>query len=154
MNKIFSWITQHASQTKQFAKQFAYILQPGDVLALEGDLGAGKTTFAKGLAKGLEIEEPIDSPTFTIVKEYQGSKMPFYHIDAYRIEAADEQLGLEEYLYAGGICLVEWASHIQEWLPEKTIQIEITVLADHSRKIRLTSSLPHVVNWCKDGWNS
>lgn len=153
MNKSFSWIAQHASQTKQFAKQLAYRLQPGDVLALEGDLGAGKTTFAQGLAQGLGIEEPIDSPTFTIIKEYSGKDFPFYHIDAYRIEVADEQLGLEEYLYGEGICLIEWASHIQEWLPEETIQIEISVLADHSRRIQLTSSLPHVVDWCKDGWN-
>lgn len=144
----FTFITKHDRETKDFAKRFVDVLKPGDVLALEGDLGAGKTTFAKGLAEGLEISEPIDSPTFTIIKEYQG-KIPFFHMDVYRLDSPDEQLGLEEYFYGEGICLIEWASHIAEWLPKETIQIRVIVLANQHRHIEITTMLPRIIKWCE-----
>lgn len=154
MKKLtYTAITQHERETKQLAQNLAQVLEPGDVLALEGDLGAGKTIFAKGIAKGLGIQEPIDSPTFTIVKEYQG-KIPFYHLDVYRLESSIEPLGFEEYLYGDGICLIEWASRISDWLPDDSIDIQLSVLADHSRKIEFTTLLPRVITWCKDGWKA
>lgn len=129
----------------------AQALKAGDVLALEGDLGAGKTVFAKGLAEGLGIQATIDSPTFTIVKEYQG-RIPFYHLDVYRLESADEALGFEEYLYGDGVCLIEWASRISDWLPDDSIDIRLTVLGNDRRQINLATSLPRVIEWCKGGW--
>lgn len=150
MNKTFTITTDHTTETKQFAYHLAQVLQPGDVLALEGDLGAGKTTFAQGFAAGLGIGEQIDSPTFTIIKEYHLSDTPFYHMDVYRINATDEQLGLEEYFDGEGICLVEWASRIEEWLPDETIRIVLTVLADGKREIQVTTSLSRVMKWCED----
>ena len=149
----FTFITKHEKETKEFAKHLTRVLESGDVLALEGDLGAGKTVFAKGIAEGLGVCEPVNSPTFTIVKEYQG-KIPFYHLDVYRLESVvDEPLGFEEYLYGEGICLVEWASRISDWLPDDAIEIQFLVMADTHRKIKLTTVLPRVINWCKDGWN-
>lgn len=147
----FSWITKHETETKSFARSIAQTLEVGDVLALEGDLGAGKTVFAKGLAEGLGIQVSIDSPTFTIVKEYQG-RIPFYHLDVYRLESADEALGFEEYLYGDGVCLIEWASRISDWLPGDSIDIRLTVLEDDRRQIDIATSLPRVIEWCKGGW--
>lgn len=108
-------------------------LRAGDVLALEGDLGAGKTVFAKGIAEGLGIEEDVDSPTFTIIKEYAG-RLPLYHMDVYRLDGFEE-LGLEEYFYGDGICLVEWASKVEPWLPEETLWLTFSVREDGAREI-------------------
>lgn len=98
----------------------------GDIYCLIGDLGVGKTAFAKGLAKGLNIEEPITSPTFTVVNEYQG-RLPLYHFDVYRIMDIDEmeEIGYEEYFYGDGVCLVEWADRIQELISDDAIWIHI-----------------------------
>lgn len=145
----FSLISKHEQETKKIATSLALVLQPGDVLALDGELGAGKTVFAKGIAAGLGIEEPVDSPTFTIVKEYEG-EIPFFHLDVYRLES-DEPLGLEEYLDGDGVCLVEWASRIAEWLPDDAIHIRLSVQPDQTRKIELTTCLARVIEWCKDG---
>ena len=101
--------------------------RPGDILLLEGDLGVGKTVFSKGFGKGLGIEEPISSPTFTIVQIYDGGRIPLYHFDAYRIGDVEEmeEIGYEDYFYGGGACLIEWASRIEEILPEDCIRIRI-----------------------------
>lgn len=101
--------------------------KPGQVFCLNGDLGVGKTVFTKGFAKGLGIDEVISSPTFTIVCEYQSETMPFYHFDVYRIGHPDEmyEIGFEEYLYGGGVCLIEWASLIEDILPDNIISITI-----------------------------
>lgn len=146
----FTFITKDEQETKQLAKSLAQILRGGDVLALDGELGAGKTVFAKGLAEGLGIKEPVDSPTFTIVKEYEG-KLPFFHLDLYRLDSS-EPLGLEEYLDGEGICLIEWASRISDWLPDDAIRLQLSVLPDLTRKMELTTRLRRVIDWCKDGW--
>lgn len=101
--------------------------QPGDILLLEGDLGVGKTVFCKGFGKGLGIREPISSPTFTIVQIYEGGRLPLYHFDAYRIADVEEmdEIGYEDYFFGQGVCLIEWASMIQEILPENCILIRI-----------------------------
>lgn len=100
---------------------------PGQVFALSGDLGVGKTVFAKGLAAGLGISEPVSSPTFTIVQVYEGGRLPLYHFDVYRIADPEEmdEIGCEEYFYGDGVCLVEWAELVADILPERTVWIAI-----------------------------
>ena len=101
--------------------------QAGEVYALIGDLGVGKTAFAKGFAAGRGIEEPIVSPTFTIMMMYLGGRLPLYHFDVYRIEDAEEmvEVGLDEYLEGNGVCLIEWAGRIADLLPVRTIIVRI-----------------------------
>lgn len=99
----------------------------GQIFALSGDLGAGKTVFAKGLAAGLGIAEPVSSPTFTIVQVYEDGRLPLYHFDAYRISDPEEmeEVGCEDYFYGDGVCLVEWAELIEDLMPEHTVWITI-----------------------------
>ena len=101
--------------------------KPGQVFTLVGDLGVGKTVFTQGIAKGLGITEPINSPTFTIVQVYEEGRMPFYHFDVYRIGDIEEmdEIGYEDYFYGDGVCLIEWAEQIEELLPENVIAITI-----------------------------
>ncbi|MBQ3061510.1 MAG: tRNA (adenosine(37)-N6)-threonylcarbamoyltransferase complex ATPase subunit type 1 TsaE [Lachnospiraceae bacterium] len=101
--------------------------KPGQVFCLHGDLGVGKTVFTKGFAKGLGVDEVIFSPTFTIVSEYSTGEMPFYHFDVYRISEPEEmyEIGFEEYIYADGVCLIEWAELIKDILPENITDITI-----------------------------
>lgn len=114
--------TNSSEETSQFAEALGRRLMPGDVILLEGDLGAGKTTFTKGLAKGLEVKKTVNSPTFTIIKEYKG-RMPLYHMDVYRVEDAYEDLGFDEYFEGDGITVVEWAHLIEEQLPADRLTI-------------------------------
>ncbi len=120
--------SESEQNTFDIARQIGDKVSPGDIYLLDGDLGVGKTVFAKGFACGLGISEPITSPTFTIIQEYEGGRMPFYHFDAYRIADAEEmyELGYEGYFFGDGVCLIEWASLIQEILPENchTVKIE------------------------------
>ena len=113
--------------TVQIAYQMAQNAQPGQVYALIGDLGVGKTVFTKGFAEGLGIEEPVSSPTFTILQIYEEGKFPLYHFDVYRIEEPEEmeEVGFDDYVYGDGVCLIEWAGRIEEILPEETIWIKI-----------------------------
>lgn len=101
--------------------------KPGEVYTLSGDLGVGKTVFTKGVAKGLGIEEPINSPTFIILQEYEGGRLNLYHFDVYRISDVEEmeEIGYEDYFYGNGVCLIEWAELIDEILPEDKIEIKI-----------------------------
>lgn len=101
--------------------------QAGDIFLLEGELGVGKTVFAKGFAKGLGIDEPVTSPTFTIIQEYRQGRIPLYHFDVYRIADVEEmyELGYESYFFGDGVCLIEWATLIQEILPENSKKILI-----------------------------
>ena len=113
--------------TAEFAYQMAADAQPGQVYALIGDLGAGKTVFTKGFARGLGIDEPVSSPTFTILQIYEEGRLPLYHFDVYRIEEPEEmeEVGFDDYIYGDGVCLIEWANRIEEILPENTIFIII-----------------------------
>ncbi len=116
-----------AEETFALGKQIGGLMKPGMVLALTGDLGVGKTVFGQGLAAGLGITEPVNSPTFTVVQVYEGGRLPFYHLDVYRIGDVEEmdEIGYEDYFYGKGVCLVEWADLIGELLPEDTIRITI-----------------------------
>ena len=119
--------TFSADETYEYGRKMGAEAQPGDVYCLTGDLGVGKTVFTQGLAAGLGVREPVSSPTFTIVQEYEGEKMPFYHFDVYRIGDAEEmeEIGFEDYVYGQGVCLIEWANLIREILPEDFMGILI-----------------------------
>ncbi len=114
-------------ETFALGQKLAENASPGDIFCLDGDLGAGKTVFARGFAAGLGIAEPITSPTFTIIKEYEDGRIPFYHFDVYRIgdPGEMEMLGYEEYFYGKGVCLIEWSSLIEELLPQDAVRIGI-----------------------------
>jgi tRNA threonylcarbamoyladenosine biosynthesis protein TsaE len=122
------------SETFQLASKLGELLKPGDVICLEGDLGAGKTTFTKGLAKGLDIKKTVNSPTFTIIKEYKG-RLPLYHMDVYRVADAYEDLGFDEYFEGDGVTVVEWAHLIEEQLPVELLTINLYHEGPEKRKI-------------------
>ena len=119
--------TNSPQETYNIGKQLAMSAKPGEVYALDGDLGAGKTVFTKGFAAGLGIREPVNSPTFTILQIYEQGSLPLYHFDVYRIEEPEEmeEVGLDDYLYGEGVCLIEWAVRIREILPAATRRIRI-----------------------------
>ncbi|QKG85426.1 tRNA (adenosine(37)-N6)-threonylcarbamoyltransferase complex ATPase subunit type 1 TsaE [Kroppenstedtia pulmonis] len=142
-------VTTSPEETKELGHRLAQILQPGDVLALEGDLGAGKTTFSQGLAQGLGIPGSIDSPTFTLIKEYEAGRLPFYHMDVYRLEEPEEELGWDEYFYGQGVTLVEWAGRITPWLPEKVVWITIHLGENGSRKIVVSPPDEWMERFCR-----
>ncbi len=122
------WESFCEKDTAKIGETLAKEAKPGEIYLLEGDLGVGKTVFAKGFALGLGITEPITSPTFTIIQEYEQGRLPFYHFDVYRIADEEEmfELGYESYFFGQGVCLIEWASLIQGLLPAecRTIRIE------------------------------
>ena len=119
--------TRSAEETYQLGIEIGQMAKKGQVYTLVGDLGVGKTVFTQGLAKGLEIDEPISSPTFTIVQVYDEGRLPFYHFDVYRIGDISEmdEIGFEDYVYGEGVSLIEWANLIEEILPEERIAITI-----------------------------
>ena len=116
-----------AEETFALGKRIGAAAVPGMVFTLNGDLGVGKTVFAKGLAEGLGITEIVNSPTFTIVQEYDSGRLPLYHLDVYRIGDPEEmeEIGYEDYFYGEGVCLIEWAELIAELIPESAISITI-----------------------------
>lgn len=118
--------TYSAEETFAIGRQLGEQAQKGDVFCLTGDLGVGKTVFTKGFAQGLGITEPVNSPTFTIVQEYEG-RLPFYHFDVYRIEEPEEmeEIGYEDYFYGAGVSMIEWAELIEELLPKEAVRIVI-----------------------------
>ena len=119
--------TKNAKETFQLGKKIGERAQPGQIYTLNGDLGVGKTVFTQGVARGLEIREPVNSPTFTILQEYEGGRLPFYHFDVYRIGDIEEmeEIGYDDYFFGEGICLIEWAQLIEEILPENVISVTI-----------------------------
>lgn len=133
---VFQITTNNEDETKQLAFVLGKLLRRGDVLTLEGDLGAGKTTFTKGIAKGLGIKRNVTSPTFTILKQYEGT-MPLYHIDAYRLEHSEEDIGFDEFIYGDGVTIIEWPMFIREYLPENIMKITIQFVEETKRTIKL-----------------
>lgn len=119
--------TTNAEETFQIGVKIGKQARPGEIYTLNGDLGVGKTVFTQGVARGLGIEEPVNSPTFTIVQVYEEGRMPFYHFDVYRIGDIEEmeEIGYDDYFFGNGICLIEWAELIQELLPEQIISVTI-----------------------------
>jgi tRNA threonylcarbamoyladenosine biosynthesis protein TsaE len=136
--------TNTPKETFDFGKKLGEAAKAGTVYTLIGDLGVGKTVFTQGLAKGLEIDEPISSPTFTIVQVYEEGRLPLYHFDVYRIGDVEEmeEIGYEDYFYGNGVSLIEWANLIEEILPEQYIEIKIEKDLEKGfdyRKITVTS---------------
>ena len=119
--------THSEQETWEVGKKLAAQAKPGQIFALIGDLGVGKTIFTKGMAAGLGISEPVNSPTFTIVQVYEEGRLPFYHFDVYRIGDIEEmeEIGYDDYFFGNGICLIEWAELIEEILPDNVISITI-----------------------------
>ena len=119
--------TNSAQETFELGRRIGQQAKKGQIYTLEGDLGVGKTVLTQGVAAGLKITEPISSPTFTILQEYQEGRLPFYHFDVYRIGDVEEmeEIGYDDYFFGDGICLIEWANLIQEILPENVISIVI-----------------------------
>jgi tRNA threonylcarbamoyladenosine biosynthesis protein TsaE len=117
----------HSEDTFQLGCQLGANAKKGEVYCLSGDLGVGKTVFTQGFAKGLGVDEPVSSPTFTIIQLYEGREAPFYHFDVYRIADIEEmeEIGYEDYFYGDGVCLIEWAELIRELLPEKRVEVSI-----------------------------
>ncbi|MDO4553011.1 MAG: tRNA (adenosine(37)-N6)-threonylcarbamoyltransferase complex ATPase subunit type 1 TsaE [Bacillota bacterium] len=113
---------------REFGRELADRLKAGDIVALSGDLGTGKTTLTQAIAQGLGVKEPVTSPTFAIIKEYHSGRLPLYHLDVYRISGPEDmyELGYEEYFFGGGVCVVEWAELIEELLPESALRIHIS----------------------------
>ncbi len=121
------YLTKSATETEALGEQLAETLSAGDIIAYTGDLGAGKTAFTRGLARGLGIEERVTSPTFTIVNEYEGGRLPLFHFDMYRLGSSDElyDIGWEDYLMRGGICAVEWSETVEDALDSDPIRVDI-----------------------------
>lgn len=119
--------SQSSDETFALGKMLGQACNPGDIILLNGDLGVGKTVFSKGLGAGLGIQEPIASPTFTVLQIYEEGRLPLYHFDVYRIADVEEmdEIGYEDYFYGNGVCLIEWAGLIKEILPEETISVTI-----------------------------
>lgn len=138
-------ITKTPQELAYLGKRMAQLAQPGDLFALDGDLGAGKTLWTQGLAQGLEIGEAITSPTFTIIHEYESGRLPLYHMDVYRLKQPEElyDLGYEEYFYGAGVTVVEWAQIVAALLPDTYLGMEIAVVPE-GREIRFS---PHGVRY-------
>ncbi len=119
--------TNSEKETFELGKKIGQQAKPGEIYTLDGDLGVGKTIFTKGVAAGLGIEEPVNSPTFTIVQIYEEGRMPFYHFDVYRIGDPQEmeEIGYEDYFFGEGVCIIEWANLIEELLPEHAVRVRI-----------------------------
>lgn len=127
--------TKNEQETRAAAAKLAVFLKQGDVILLEGGLGAGKTTFTKGLAEGLEIQQMIKSPTYTIIREYWDGRVPLYHMDAYRLEdTGGTELGLEEYFESEGVSVVEWANFIPGDLPDEYLNIKLTSVGEEQNE--------------------
>ena len=127
MYVLTEFISNSEKETENIGAAFAKDLKGGSVVAMYGDLGAGKTVFAQGFAEGLGVRSPVTSPTFTILQIYRGGRIPLYHFDVYRIEESEEMeaIGYEEFFFGDGVCLVEWSDNIQELIPDEAVRVRI-----------------------------
>ena len=132
-----STISRQPSETIAFAREAATRLRPGAVIALNGELGSGKTQFVKGIASGLGFAGEVTSPTFTLIHEYIGGRLPIYHFDFYRLDDEKEavQLGLEEYLQGDGVCVIEWAGKFPTLIPPDARWFDLSIGVDDTRLI-------------------
>jgi tRNA threonylcarbamoyladenosine biosynthesis protein TsaE len=132
--------SRSVEETIQFARILGSLVHPGTIITLEGDLGAGKTHFSQGLARGMGIQGVVNSPTFSLIKEYQGEYLSLYHMDLYRIQLEEaEELGLEEYFESNGVCIIEWASRIEEILPKERLGLSLHIQGEQQREIHCTA---------------
>lgn len=144
------WETRSAADTVRLAERLAGWAKPGTVIALDGELGAGKTFFSQAFAKAIGVSGIVNSPTFTIIKEYEGESMPFYHMDVYRLSLAEaDELGLDDYFFGAGVTIVEWASLIRELLPDNRLELNIAHAGGEARVMRLTGIGEPYAAWCE-----
>ena len=136
------FVSPSAEKTKYLGFLLASLLSPGDVILLSGDLGAGKTTFVSGVAKGLHIDENVISPTFNILKCYFHGDLPMYHIDAYRLEGQPTEIGLDEFIEGDGTCFIEWPQYIEKLIPDEHLDLAILNKGESERLIQVSSSSP------------
>ncbi|MBQ7817445.1 MAG: tRNA (adenosine(37)-N6)-threonylcarbamoyltransferase complex ATPase subunit type 1 TsaE [Oscillospiraceae bacterium] len=136
------FITNSPQQTEMLGAALGKILTPGSVIAYEGDLGAGKTAFTRGLARGLGCTDMVTSPTYTIVNEYLSGRLPLFHFDMYRLRSSDDlwDIGWEDYLERGGVCAVEWSENVADAM-ENAISVRIESLSDESRRITIEGEI-------------
>ncbi len=129
--------THSAAETRALGEALAQQLLPGDVLLLQGNLGAGKSELARGVARGLGVTGHVPSPSFTILQVYEDGRLPLYHFDWYRIASADElyELALEEYLYSEGVSVIEWPDMAREAVPETHLRVNISITGEHDRQL-------------------
>ena len=130
----YKLITNSEFETIEIAQNIESEKFPNMVICLNGELGSGKTMFVKGIANALGINEVITSPTFNIIKEYEG-ELPLYHLDVYRLDEASNDIGIEEYFSKGGIVVIEWAENIKDILPEERLDVKIKVLGENKRSL-------------------
>jgi len=135
-------ISRNEQDTIELAQNIESEKFPNMVICLMGDLGSGKTVFTKGFASSLEVEEPVTSPTFNIIKEYTSGQMDLYHMDVYRLEGKVEDLGIEDYFNKGGVTIIEWADMIEDYLPEERLDIKFR-LSDEDEDTRIITIIPH-----------
>lgn len=147
---MLSYITHSTEETIDLGFQIGTKLKKGDVIAMQGTLAAGKTTITKGIAKALQINDTITSPTFCLISEYYG-KMPLYHMDVYRLEGSEDfiNLGTDDMIYGDGISIIEWSEKIMDQLPKKTIILKITPNDDGSRLIEISNWQNDKIEWSK-----
>ena len=133
-----TFLTNSPRETEAVGEALAKLLQPGTVVAYQGDLGAGKTAFTRGLARGLGYTEPVTSPTYTIVNEYLGGRLPLFHFDMYRLKSSDDlwAIGWEDYLERGGVCAVEWSENVADAM-EEPVLVTIYKLGEDARRITI-----------------
>ena len=141
---MFEIHTTSQEETMELGKNLGEKVFANSCVILEGDLGAGKTTLTKGIALGLGIDRVIKSPTYTLIREYRKGRLPLFHMDMYRIEESGgaSEVGLEEYFYAGGVCVVEWAQYIEDELPQAFLKVQIDRVEDDESK-RVIRLVPH-----------
>ena len=144
-----TFISNSPDETESFGRQFAGTVKPGNVIALTGDLGSGKTQFAKGLAAGLGAKTAVTSPTFTLIHEYAGGRLPLYHFDFFRIEdpQAAGRLGLDEYFFGDGVSVVEWADRFPDLIPENALWISFETKSENEREITVADDSPALRRW-------
>ena len=142
-------IVTSLKETEELAYALAAFVRPPDVITLTGDLGVGKTTFTQAFAKGLGVGRTVSSPTFTILKQYEG-KFSFNHLDVYRLENSEEDLGWDELFFGNAISVVEWPQFIEEELPDAYLSITIEYVEENQRKFRFQPIGERFVDWCKE----
>ncbi len=136
----FKFISKDVNDTLTIAENIESEKFPNMVICLDGELGCGKTVFVKGFAKALGIEDNITSPTFTIVKEYLNGELPLYHMDVYRFDEVEENIGITDYFNKGGVTIIEWSDMIKDYLPQERLDIKIKVLDEDTRVLTF---IPH-----------
>lgn len=141
--------TRSEIETIELAQNFESEKFPNMVICLNGELGSGKTLFTKGIANALSVKEPITSPTYTIIKEYEG-ELPLYHMDVYRLDGNSEGVGIEEYFDKGGVVVIEWANSIKDILPEERLDIDFKVLDENKRLLVLKPYGQKYIDLCEE----